>query len=114
MRPLMAARPDAYHRLADVSLWQRATDRNDVFDTNLIPEASVGPLTQCRDLWIITQADNSRPAYEQGSPLEPGPQFGNTNAFAVPNGMGFKLLERWQFNLVQVIRAERTPADPVG
>ena len=109
MRPLMAARPDAYHRLVDVSLWQRATDRNDVFDTNLIPEASVGPLTTCGDLWIITQSDSSRPAHEQGSPLPPGPQFGNTPAFAVPNGMGFKLFERWQFNLVQVIRAGRQP-----
>ena len=39
MRPLMAARPDAYRKLIDLSLWQRATDRNDVFDTNLIPEA---------------------------------------------------------------------------
>ena len=38
MRPLMAARPDAYRKLIDLSLWQRATDRNDVFDTNLIPE----------------------------------------------------------------------------
>lgn len=107
MRPLMAARPDAYRNLIDVSLWQRATDRNDVFDTNLIPEASVGPLEHCRDLWIITQADGSRPKHEQGSALPPGPQFGHTPAFAVTNGMGFRLLERWQFNLVQVVRAAR-------
>ena len=44
MRPLMAARPDAYRKLVDLSLWQRATDRNDVFDTNLIPEASRGTI----------------------------------------------------------------------
>lgn len=36
MRPLMAARPDAYRKLIDLTLWQRATDRRDVFDTNLI------------------------------------------------------------------------------
>jgi mannosyltransferase len=107
MRPLMAARPDAYRKLVDVSLWQRATDHRAIFDTNLIPEASVGPLEHCSDLLIITQADNSTPQHEQGSRLPPGPLFGGTPAFTVSADMGFRLLERWQFNLVQVIRAAR-------
>ncbi len=68
MRPLLAARPDAYRKLIDLSLWQRATDRNDVFDTNLIPEATAGPLSNCRVVWIITQADT--PAHL------PGQRFG--------------------------------------
>ena len=66
MRPLMAARPDAYRKLIDLTLWQRATDRNDVFDTNLIPEVVAKPLSQCGVVWIITQADNAVPAHEQG------------------------------------------------
>jgi mannosyltransferase len=107
MRPLMAARPDAYRKLIDLSLWQRATDRNDVFDTNLIPEATAGPLSDCRVVWIITQADTSRPAHEKAPMLPPGQLFGATPAFSVPNGLGFRLLERWQFNLVQVIKATR-------
>ena len=107
MRPLMAARPDAYRKLIDLSLWQRATDRNDVFDTNLIPEASAGPLSDCRVVWIITEADKSRPAHEQDPMLPPGPRFGGTPAFSVPRDLGFRLLERWQFNLVQVIKAAR-------
>ena len=107
MRPLMAARPDAYRKLIDLSLWQRATDRNDVFDTNLIPEASAGPLSGCRVVWIITQADKSRPAHEQDPMLPPGEHFGVTPAFSVPRDLGFRLLERWQFNLVQVIKAAR-------
>jgi mannosyltransferase len=107
MRPLMAARPDAYRKLVDVSLWQRAADHGAIFDTNLIPEASVGPLEHCSDLWIITQADNLTPQHEEASALPPGPQFGYTPAFAVSAQMGFRLLERWQFNLVQVIRAVR-------
>jgi mannosyltransferase len=107
MRPLMAARPDAYRKLIDLSLWQRATDRNDVFDTNLIPEASAGPLSDCRVVWIITEADTSRPAHEQAAMLPPGQRFGVTPAFSVPNDMGFRLRERWQFNLVQVIEAAR-------
>ena len=107
MRPLMAARPDAYRKLVDLTLWQRATDRNDVFDTNLIPEVVTKPLSQCRVVWIITQADTSMPAHQQGSALPPGPLYGATPAFAVPRDLGFRLVERWQFNLVQVIKAVR-------
>jgi mannosyltransferase len=107
MRPLLAARPDAYTKLIDLSLWQRATDRNDIFDTNLIPEVIAGPLSGCRVVWIITQADPAQPAHEQDPLMPPGPLFGGTPAFAVPYGLGFRLVERWQFNLVQVIKAER-------
>ena len=107
MRPLLAARPDAYRKLIDLTLWQRATDRNDVFDTNLIPEVVAKPLSHCGVVWIITQADKSMPAHEQGPALPPGPQYGPTPAFAVPHELGFRLVERWQFNLVQVIKAQR-------
>jgi mannosyltransferase len=108
MRPLMAARPDAYRKLIDLTLWQRATDRNEVFDTNLIPEVVAKPLSHCGVVWIITQADKSMPAHEQGSAIPPGPQYGATPAFAVPYDQGFRLVERWQFNLVQVIKAENS------
>jgi mannosyltransferase len=107
MRPLMAARPDAYRKLIDLTLWQRATDRNDVFDTNLIPEVVAKPLSHCRVVWIITQADKTRPDHEQATTLPPGESFGATPAFAVPHRLGFRLIERWQFNLVQVIKATR-------
>jgi mannosyltransferase len=107
MRPLMAARPDAYRKLVDLTLWQRATDRNDVFDTNLIPEVVATPLSHCGVVWIITQADKSMPAHQQHATLPPGPLFGATPAFAVPHDLGFRLVERWQFNLVQVIKATR-------
>ncbi|WP_202931549.1 glycosyltransferase family 39 protein [Mycobacterium neumannii] len=107
MRPLMAARPDAYAGLVDVSLWQRAADRRHVFDTNLIPEASVGPLEHCGVVWIITQADPDAPEHEEGVAIPPGPLFGGTWAFAVSHDMGFRLIERWQFSLAQVIKAER-------
>jgi mannosyltransferase len=107
MRPLMAARPDAYRKLIDLTLWQRATERRDVFDTNLIPQVVAKPLSHCRVAWIITQADKSRPDHEQAATLPPGESFGATPAFAVPHGLGFRLIERWQFNLVQVIKATR-------
>ncbi|MBV8785271.1 MAG: glycosyltransferase family 39 protein [Mycobacterium sp.] len=107
MRPLLAARPDAYRKLVDLTLWQRATDLNDVFDTNLIPEVVAAPLSQCRVVWIITQADESQPAHEQGVAIPPGPRYWASPAFAVPHDLGFRLVERWQFNLVQVIEATK-------
>jgi mannosyltransferase len=107
MRPLMAARPDAYRKLVDLSLWQRATDHNAIFDTNLIPQASMGPMEHCGVLWIITQADDAAPGHEEGLALLPGPRFGNSFAFAVTHDLGFRLVERWQFNLVQVFKAVR-------
>jgi mannosyltransferase len=107
MRPLMAARPDAYRKLVDLTLWQRATDRRDVFDTNLIPEVVAAPLSHCGVVWIITQADPEMPAHEEGPAIPPGPVYGPTPAFAVPHDLGFRLVERWQFNLVQVIKAQR-------
>ena len=107
MRPLVAARPEAYRKLIDLTLWQRATDRREVFDTNLIPEVVAAPLSHCGVVWIITQADETMPAHKQGSALPPGPVYGPTPAFAVPHDLGFRLVERWQFNLVQVIKAQR-------
>ena len=107
MRPLLAARPDAYRKLIDLTIWQRATDRNDVFDTNLIPEVVAQPLSHCTVVWIITQSDQSRPSHEQGAALPPGERYGATPAFAVPRDLGFRLVERWQFNLVQVLKAEK-------
>lgn len=107
MRPLMAARPDAYRKLIDLTLWQRAADHNAIFDTNLIPEVVANPIGHCAVIWIITQADPSQPAHEQGVALPPGPVYWASTAFAVPHDLGFRLVERWQFNLVQVIKAER-------
>ncbi|MEO3761663.1 hypothetical protein ABGB19_25710 [Mycobacterium sp. B14F4] len=107
MRPLLAARPNAYRDLVDVSLWQRAAQQRNVFDTNLIPQASVGPLERCTTVWILTQADPGAPTHEAGVAIPPGPLFGGTPTFAVSHDMGFRLVERWQFHLVQVIRSER-------
>jgi mannosyltransferase len=105
MRPMMAARPDAYRNLNDLTLWQRATDLNDVFDTNLIPEVVAKPLSGCKVLWIVTEADKSMPAHDRGPALAPGPRYGATPAFTVPHDVGFRLVERWQFSLAQVIKA---------
>jgi hypothetical protein len=52
-------------------------------------------LSDCHVVWIITQADI------------PAQRFEDTAAYAVPNGQGFRFLDRWSFNLVQVIKAAK-------
>ena len=47
------------------------------------------------------------PPHEQGPALPPGPVYWASTAFAVPHDLGFRLVERWQFNLVQVLKAQR-------
>jgi mannosyltransferase len=66
------------------------------------------PLSHCRVVWIITEADKAAPNHQQAPTLPPGPGFGGTPAFSVPRDLGFRLVERWQFNLVQVIKAENS------
>ena len=108
MRPLLAARPDAYRKLIDLSLWQRATDRNHVFDTNLIPEATAGPLSNCRVVWIITQADPSVPAHEQDPKMPPA------RSLAAPPRSGFRGTSgsgSWSAGSSTLFRSSRRRAD---
>lgn len=106
-RPLMAARPAAYRTLIDVGLWERASTRGGLYDTNLAPFVVADRISRCGVLWIIAPRDPTLAAHEQGAALPPGTRFGADNAFWVPHDLGFRLLERWQFNLAQVIRATR-------
>ena len=53
---------------------------------------------------IITQADKGDARPRRGSRAPARPLYGVTPAFAVPHDLGFRLVQRWQFNLVQVIQ----------
>jgi mannosyltransferase len=58
-------------------------------------------------IWTVSQKDPTLPAHEAGLALPPGPRFATANAFWVPRELGFRLVERWQFNLSQVSKAIR-------
>ena len=107
IRPLMAARPAAYRTLVDVGLWEHASTHGELYDTNLAPFVVADRISRCRVLWIIAPRDPTLAAHEQGAALPPGPRFGADNAFWVPHDLGFRLVERWQFNLAQVIKETR-------
>jgi mannosyltransferase len=107
IRPLVAARPDAYAKLVDVGLWRSAVSANTLWDTNIAPFAVAGKISRCTVVWTISQRDPTLPARQQGLALPPGPEFSAANAFWVPRQLGFRLVERWQFNFAQVIKAVR-------
>ncbi|HZA10215.1 hypothetical protein [Mycobacterium sp.] len=107
IRPLVAARPAAYRDLVDVGLGERATSIDQLWDTNIAPFVVADRIDRCAVLWTISERDPTVPKHEVGVAIPPGPRFATANAFWVPRELGFRLVERWQFNLAQVIKATR-------
>ena len=79
------------------------------YDGSLVGRVAKGGSSEARSAVDAAQQamTEAMPAHEQGSALPPGPLYGVSPAFAVPHDLGFRLVERWQFNLVQVIKSVR-------
>ncbi|KUI13988.1 hypothetical protein AU193_08080 [Mycobacterium sp. GA-1285] len=107
IRPLAHARPAAYAGLVDVGLGRPAEEAGQLWDSNLAPFQVVDRIAKCDVIWTISQKDPTLPSHEAGIALPPGPRFTTANAFWVPRDLGFRLVERWQFNISQVIKAIR-------
>jgi mannosyltransferase len=107
IRPLVHARPDAYDELVDVGAGRSATSMGTLWDENLAPFTVADRIATCETIWTVSQKDPTLPAHEAGLALPPGPRFATANAFWVPRELGFRLVERWQFNLSQVSKAIR-------
>jgi mannosyltransferase len=107
IRPLLHARPGAYRELVDVGLGESAVSAGKLWDGNLAPFQVVDRIARCSVLWTITEREPELPPHELGVALPPGPHFVKANAFWVPRELGFRLVERWQFNISQVIKAVR-------
>jgi mannosyltransferase len=107
IRPLVHARPDAYEDLVDVGAGRSATSMGTLWDENLAPFTVADRIATCSTIWTVSQKDPTLSAHEAGMALSPGPRFATANAFWVPRELGFRLVERWQFNLSQVTKAIR-------
>lgn len=107
IRALPASRPDAFEDLVDVGLYKPATVDNILWDRNLRPDLVVDRIDKCQVLWTIAGKNRIFPAHEQGTALAPGQRFGASPAYLVPTQLGFRLVERWQFNVGQVTRSVR-------
>jgi mannosyltransferase len=107
IRAMVQSRPDAYASLTDVGAGRSASETGMMWSENLPPDAVLDRLATCKVIWTLSQRDATLPAHEVGEALPPGPRFGQYPAFFRPAQMGFRLVERWQFNLSQVTRAVR-------
>jgi mannosyltransferase len=107
IRPLTAARPAAYEKLVDPGRGMRAPQRNRLWDAHLAIWGVVDRVRQCTVLWTVSERDPAVPEHQRGQGLDPGPRLKRAPAYEIPQGMGFHIVERWQFNFAQVVRSTR-------
>lgn len=107
IRPLTAARPDAYAPLVDPGRGQRAADRNRLWDAHLGIWGVADGIRRCNVLWTVSQRDITVADRESGPALDPGPRLRRAPAYRVPQAMGFRIVERWQFSFAQVVKSTR-------
>lgn len=107
IRPITAARPAAYADLVDPGRGRPAWQRNRLWDAHLGIWGVADELRRCTVLWTVSERDPSVPSRQSGSRLAPGPRLDRAPAYQVPEGMGFHIVERWQFNFAQVVKSIR-------
>jgi len=107
LRAMVQSRPDAYASLIDVGAGQSASDAGMMWSVDRPPDEVLDRLAKCNVIWTLSFRDWTLPSYEAGAALPPGSRFGQSPAFLRPAEMGFRLVERWQFNENQVTRSMR-------
>ncbi|ORM35164.1 glycosyltransferase family 39 protein [Williamsia sp. 1135] len=107
IRAMTASRPDVFDAMVDVGLGKRGSATGKMWDQNLPPDRVREQIAACEVIWTVSQKDPTLTDRESGIALPPGPQFARHPAFFVPAALGFRLIERWQFNQSQVIKAVR-------
>jgi mannosyltransferase len=109
IRAMTAARPSAFEKLVDPGRGPSAASVGRLWDGHLAiwAPAVAGRLARCDVLWIVSEHDNTRPALESNANLPAGPAFGDAPAYGITRFLGFHLVERWQFNFAQVMKATR-------
>lgn len=107
IRPLTAARPAAYAKLVDPGRGVRAVNRNRLWDAHLGIWGVAEQVRKCTVLWTVSQRDPAVPERQTGAALDPGPRLRRAPAYQVPEGMGFHIVERWQFNFAQIVKSTR-------
>jgi mannosyltransferase len=107
IRPMISARPSAYAKLIDPGRGASAASQGTLWDGHIAIWAVADRISDCTVLWTVSEFDKTRPAHETGANLSPGPSFGDAPAYQVPHRLGFRLVERWQFNFAQVLRSTR-------
>ncbi|MBO0680646.1 glycosyltransferase family 39 protein [Mycolicibacterium sp. S2-37] len=107
IRPMTAARPDAYAKLVDPGRGPSGPERNRLWDYHIAIWAVADRVRRCTVLWTVSERDPTVPDRQGGEALDPGPRLREAPAYQVPEGLGFHVVERWQFNFAQVTKSTR-------
>lgn len=107
IRPMTAARPEAYAKLQDPGRGLRGPQRNRLWDAHIGIWAVADKVRRCTVLWTVSERDPAVPDRESGRALDPGPRLRRAPAYQVPERLGFHVVERWQFNFAQVTKSTR-------
>ena len=105
LRAMVQSRPDAYASLIDVSAGEAASEAGTIRSLDRPNEEIADRLANCNVIWTLSFRDWSLPSHDVGTALPPGSRFGDAPAFLRPAEMGFRIVERWQFNMNQVTRS---------
>lgn len=107
VRALLAARPAAFRPLVDIGRGVPAPKRETLWDGHIAVWLIVGRLYKCTTLWTISTHDTKLPDHQTGKKLPPGRVLAHTPAYLVPQNVGFRIVERWQFHRTQVVKSVR-------
>jgi mannosyltransferase len=107
IRAMTAARPSAFSKLVDPGRGPSAASVARLWDGHIAIWAVAPRINRCAMLWIVSERDAHLPSHESGQNLAPGAHFGGAPAYLVTHQLGFRLVERWQFNFAQVMKATR-------
>ena len=107
IRAMVQSRPDSYVSLIDVGAGQSASEAGTMWSLDRPLDEVLDRLAKCNVIWTLSFRDWTLPSHEAGAALPPGSRFGQAPAFLRPAEMGFRVVERWQFNENQVTRAIR-------
>ena len=107
IRPLTAARPAVYEKLHDYGRGQTALERNRLWDSHIAVWAWADKMPDCPALWTVSERDATLPDHQRGTALPPGPRLTKAMAYQVPDRLGFRIVERWQFSFAQVVKSMR-------
>ncbi|MGE2716750.1 glycosyltransferase family 39 protein [Mycolicibacterium litorale] len=104
--PLKAARPAAFSKLQDPGRMFSATELDSLWDAHTTISTWSERLRDCPSLWTISERDATLPTHQRGDELDPGPKLSSTPAYQVARAQGFRLVERWQFSMAQVVKSQ--------
>jgi mannosyltransferase len=107
IRALVATRPAAFRRLADVERGARGPEHGTLWDGHVAVWLVLPRLNKCSTVWTISSRDKTLPNHQSGQSLPPGPLLGHAPAYQFAGELGFRIVERWQFHRVQVVKSTR-------